>query len=92
MENFLKKEGKKSWNIFHKDNKSEVKKPSQGTSEKKAEKLRILVIYGISSEGVELSRQRKNWAKVTFVISVRCELAKKKQSREPLYFTGDDLP
>lgn len=34
----------------------------------------------------------KSWAKVPFVSSVRTEPVEKKQRRELLYFTDDDLP
>lgn len=87
LDKFIKKDSKKPWNIF----KKEEKRP-EGDSEKKQDKPMILVIYGGSSEGGEASRKRKHWATFLFVGSVQAETVEKKQRRESLYFTDNDLP
>lgn len=45
LDKFIKKDRKKLWNIFNKDNKND-KKPNNNNPEKKPEKPRILIIYG----------------------------------------------
>lgn len=53
LDKFIKKEGKKPWNIFKKDNKND--KNLDDGPKKKPEKLRIHVIYG-GLEGGESHR------------------------------------
>lgn len=90
LDKFVKKE-KKSCNVFRKDEKKEDRKP-EVDARKKQDKPQILVIYGGSLEGGESSWQKKHWATVPFVISIQEGQIEKRQRREPLYFTDEDLP
>lgn len=55
MDKFIKKDGKKSWNIFKKDNNKKDDNKPDGGSKKRLEKPWILVIYW-GPKGGELLR------------------------------------